>query len=307
MKKLPAKKSAPGKKASPSAAEQRHPVQLREVALVLDPDLFLEEMARVGLQEIQVAGRTLRPGSRVRLKPRPGGDLLDSALAGRTAVIEAIDEDATGAAHVAVMVDDDPGRALSGSRHPAHRFFFAPGELEPLEESLQDNARRRVLVAGIGNVFLGDDGFGVAVAQRLLGRPLPEGIDIFDFGIRGMDLAYALGQAYAAAILVDTVPGSGRPGELVVMEASPDDQVPGSLDGHRMDPLAVLRLARRLGPLPDQVLFVGCKPEQFSEQWSPETVMCLSLPVAAAVGKAADLVEDLARKLVAGPYQGSQS
>lgn len=273
----------------------------------LEPDQFLEEMARVGLQEVEVAGGTLRPGSRVRLKPRPGGDLFDCALSGRTAVVEGIDEDDTGAAHVAVIMEDDPGRDLGAVRHPAHRFFFAPGELELLEQQKGEEAQRRVLVAGIGNIFLGDDGFGVAVAQRLLGRKLPAGLDIVDFGIRGRDLAYALGQAYHAAILVDTIPGDGLPGSLVVMEAEQDNKAATALDGHRMDPLTVLRLAGSLGPMPGRILIVGCKPEEIGADWSPETTMSLSRPVAAAVEKAADLVERLAAQLIASPAPPSRA
>jgi hydrogenase maturation protease len=294
------KTSPDGKNASTPVADAVQPAFHREVAL-LEPDSFQEEMARTGLQEVEVAGRMLRTGSRVRLWPRPGGDLLDGALAGRAAIIEGIDEDDSGAAHVAVIIDSDPGRDLGGARHPAHRFFFAPSELEPLDPEAGARPQRRVLVAGIGNIFLGDDGFGVAVAQRLLQRRLPEGVDAVDFGIRGMDLAYALGQDYQAAILVDALPGGGQPGVLVVMEAEQDDAEAAALEGHRMDPLAVLRLARRLGPLPGQVLIVGCKPGQISEEWSPETSMTLSKSVAAAVEQAADLVEKLAAQLVADP------
>ena len=266
-----------------------------------DPDRFLREMALVGPQEVEVAGRTLRPGSRVRLNPRPGGDLLDSALAGRAATIEAIDVDDSGTPHIAVIMEDDPGRGMGGVRHPAHRFFFAPSELEPLEQSRGTALPRRVLVAGIGNIFLGDDGFGVAVAQRLLGRTLPAGVDIVDFGIRGMDLAYALGQGYHAAVLVDSAPVDGLPGALVVMEAERDDAEAVPLDGHRMDPLTVLRLARRLGALPERVLIVGCRPGEISEEWSPESTLSLSEPVAAAVKQAADLVEELVTQLIAVP------
>jgi hydrogenase maturation protease len=265
------------------------------------PDQFLIEMARVALQELEVPGGILRPGSRVLLKPRPGGDLLDGALTGRSAIVEGIDEDDSGATHVAVIMEDDPGRDLGAARHPAHRFFFAPGELELLEPNGGEAGQRRVLVAGIGNIFLGDDGFGVAVAQRLLGRKLPAGVDIIDFGIRGRDLAYALGQAYNAAILVDTVPGDGLPGSLVVMEAELDSSEAASPDGHHMDPLTVLRLARSLGPLPGQILIVGCRPEEISADWDPETTMSLSSPVAAAVGSAADLVERLAALLSGEP------
>jgi hydrogenase maturation protease len=270
---------------------------------VAESDLFWEEMARVGRQEVEVAGQMLRAGSRVILRPRPGGDLLDRALAGRRATVEAVDEDDTGSVHVAVIIEDDPGRDLGGARHPAHRFFFAPGELEPLAEPGPKEPQRRVLVAGIGNVFLGDDGFGVAVAQRLSGRQLPAGIDIVDFGIRGMDLAYALGQPYHAAILVDAVPGAGQSGVLVVMEAELDGENVAALDGHRMDPLSVLRLARGMGPLPEKILIVGCRAEGISAEWSSEITMSLSTPVAAAVEKAAQLVEQLAARIISGSPQ----
>src|SRR3954462_6832384 len=102
----------------------------------------------------------MRTGARVRLKPRPGGDVWDLALAGRTATVQAVEETLEGERLLVVAVDDDPGAGL-----PGHRFFSAREEVEPL----------RVLVAGIGNVFLGDDGFGVALAERLPGRPLPGG------------------------------------------------------------------------------------------------------------------------------------
>jgi hydrogenase maturation protease len=293
----------------PTASPGQHakvdlpPRQHSKVDLVLEPEFFLEEMARVSLQEVAVGGRVLRPGSRVRLHPRADGDLLDTALAGRSAVIEGIDEDDTGAAHVAVIVDDDPGRGLGSTRHPAHRFFFAPWELEPLEQDEGSAPQRRVLVAGIGNLFLGDDGFGAVVAQRLLERKQTAGVEVVDFGIRGMDLAYALGQFYHAAILVDALPGGGVPGVLVVMEAQTEGEAAPNLDGHRMDPLSVLRVARSLGPLPGQILIVGCRPQEISEEWHPETAMSLSAPVAAAVEKAADLVEQLAAQLAAAPCQ----
>ena len=277
-----------------------------ELNLALEQDRFLEEMTHLGLQEIEVAGRILRPGSRVRLRPRPGGDLLDKALSGLAATIDAIDEDDTGSQHVAVIMEDDPGRGLGRTRHLAHRFFFAPGELEPLEESCGALPQRRVLVAGIGNVFLGDDGFGVAVAQRLLERQPSVGVDIVDFGIRGMDLAYALGEAYHAAILVDVVLGAGPPGALVIMEADQGNEEAAPLDGHRMDPLSVLALARRLGPLPEQVFVVGCRPEEISAEWNPETALKLSWPVAAAVEKAADLVEELVAQLTSAPSPGTE-
>lgn len=259
-------------------------------------DDFFENMATSGVQEVTVAGRVLRPGDRVRLRPQKGGDILDIALAGRLAIIEGIDEDDCGAAHVAVVVEDDPGRDLGVARNPAHRFFFNPSELEPV--GLTWEAARRVLVAGIGNIFLGDDGFGVAVAQELGRRLLPEGVQVIDFGIRGMNLAYALGGGYHAAIIVDALPRGTAPGTLCVMEPEHPVGEPAFLDSHQMNPLAVLKLAKSLGPLPPHLLVVGCEPETLSVAGDDAGSMALSATVAAAVGPAADLVLELAARLI---------
>jgi hydrogenase maturation protease len=259
-------------------------------------ELFLEEMTRSALQEVTIAGQVLRPGHRVRLQPRAGGDIIDAALAGRAAVIEGIDEDDTGEAHVAVILEDDPGRDLAQARHPAHRFFFAPHELVPLDPQ-EEAVPRRVLVAGIGNVFLGDDGFGVAVADLLAGRERPRGVEVRDYGIRGMDLAYALGAGYDAAILVDAVPRGGAPGTLYLIEPDAPDTDPVALDSHQMNPLAVLRLARQLGTLPPKVLIVGCEPQRLQDD---EISMELTAAVSEAVERAAGMVMEVAGALLSG-------
>ncbi len=239
----------------------------------------------------------------MRLKPRAGGDLLDAALAGRVAVIAAIDEDDRGAVHVAVFLEDDPGRDLAAAHPLAHRFLFAPQELEPLDEDTRAAALRRVLVAGIGNVFLGDDGFGTAVAQRLAAAELPAGVEVVDFGIRGMDLAYALGQPYEAVILVDTVARGKCPGHLFVIEPDIDNDDASGWDNHRMDPVAVLKLARRLGRLPPQIYLVGCEPMKVGED--DDMFTGLSAPVAAALEPAARMVRELADLLLAGRRPGA--
>ena len=161
----------------------------------------------------------------MRLRPRAGGDVFDLALAGRTAVVEGIEQDMEGNVQLAVIVDDDPGRDLGERRQPGHRFFFSPEEVEPLGGRRAARRRpRAILVAGIGNVFLGDDGFGVAVAGRLgRGASCPPGVDVVDFGIRGMDLAYALHDGYDAVVLLDAVPRGGAPGTLYVIEPDLDD------------------------------------------------------------------------------------
>jgi hydrogenase maturation protease len=222
----------------------------------------------------------VRPGTRVRLRPRPGADVFDIALAGRTAVVEEVVENMEGQVQLAVSVDDDPGRDLG---QYGHRFFFGPEEVEPLPA--------RVLVAGIGNVFLGDDGFGVAVAEALAASEWPDGVHVEDFGIRGMDLAYALA-GYDVAILVDAVPRGGAPGTLYVIEPELGDGEVG-VDAHGMNPVAVLALARTLGgPLP-RVLVVGCEPATRMTGEEDEVVAELSEPVRAAVGEAVRMVESL--------------
>jgi hydrogenase maturation protease len=250
-----------------------------------------EALERPGPDAVVVDGVEVRRGSRVRLAPRPGGDVFDLALAGRTALVDAIETDLDGGLLVAVTVDDDPGRDLGEDRRPGHRFFFSTGEVEPLPDAPPEAARAdaaRVLVAGIGNVFLADDGFGVAVADRLGRGRLPAGVDVVDYGIRGMDLAYALAD-YDLAILVDVAPRGGSPGTLYVIEA--DLEASGAVpEAHGMDPVKVLALARELGPLPARVLVVACEPRVVMTGEEDVIVAELSEPVRAAVEPAARLV-----------------
>ncbi|WP_211232876.1 hydrogenase maturation protease [Solirubrobacter soli] len=207
----------------------------------------------------------------MKLRPRAGGDVFDLALAGKTAVVDTVETDMEGRVFVGVLVDDDPGRDL-GER--GHRFFFSPEEVAPL----------RVLVAGIGNVFLGDDGFGCALAARAAF----EGVDVADFGIRGMDLAYALAD-YDVVVFLDAMPRGGAPGTLYVIE--PDvDQVPAGFDAHGMDPVQVLALARTLGSALPRTLVLGCEPEAIEEFTG------LSAPVEAALDGALKLLDEVLRK-----------
>ena len=122
-----------------------------------------------------------------------------------------------------VTIDDDPGRDLGEERLIGHRFFFTPEEVEPLGGELAPALPPKILVAGIGNVFLGDDGFGVAVAERLARRELPERVHVEDYGIRGMDLAYAL-HDYDVALFVDATPRGEAPGTLYVIEPDLDER-----------------------------------------------------------------------------------
>jgi hydrogenase maturation protease len=153
---------------------------------------------------------------------------------------------------------------------------------------------RRVLIAGVGNIFLGDDGFGVEVVRRLAERSLPDGVEVADFGIRGMDLAYALHEDYDLVVFVDATPRGGEPGTVYLIEPEIEEDGAVSLDTHGMDPAKVIRLSRALGATRIRTLVVGCEPQVVpgGEDYH-DMVMELSDPVVAAVEEAAKLVESL--------------
>jgi hydrogenase maturation protease len=218
-------------------------------------------------------------------------------MAGMVATVEALHEDLDGRVHVAVTLDDDPGRELGEDRRPGHRFFFGVDELEPMAGAPPPS--KRVLVAGIGNVFFADDGFGVAVAQRLQERELPRGVDVVDFGIRGMDLVFALGEGYDVALFVDAVPRGEEPGTVFLIEPQlGESDEPVMLDAHGMDPVKVLTLAGQLGPVPERILVVGCEPLTGVSGDQEELVGELSDPVRAAVDVAVEMVEQTLRELL---------
>jgi hydrogenase maturation protease len=166
---------------------------------------------------------------------------------------------------------------------------------------------RRILVAGIGNIFFRDDGFGVVAANRLTRVPVPEGVVVEDYGIRGVHLAYELCQGYDALVLVDAMPlGTEAPGTVVVFEPdappapNPDAEVP-VMDAHTMSPLVVLTALAHLGGSVGKVFVVGCQPESIEEG------IGLSDPVAQAVDRVVALVGDLLTDLVGdGPTSECQ-
>ena len=163
----------------------------------------------------------------------------------------------------------------------------------------------RVLVAGIGNVFLGDDGFGVALAGRLARRELPPGVEVADFGIRGMDLAYALGEGYDAALLLDAAPRGAPPGTLSVIEPEVgEDGV--AVDAHAMDPVTVLSLARTLGGTPPRTLVIACEPMTRMSADDPDLVADLSEPVRAALEEGVRLVVSVLEELTSEKEAGRE-
>ncbi|MFF0454290.1 hydrogenase maturation protease [Nocardia africana] len=141
----------------------------------------------------------------------------------------------------------------------------------------------RVLVAGIGNIFLGDDGFGPEVVRRIP-PDREDGVRVVDYGIRGMHLAYDLLDAWDALILVDAVPNRGAAGRIEVMRAEPGQEAPAGLDAHGMDPEAVFAGVRALGGVVPPTVVVGC------QVLSTDEGIGLSEPVAAAVDEGARTV-----------------
>ena len=256
------------------------------------------------VDHVEISGVEVRTGSRVRLRPRKGGDVMDIALAGQLATVECIEQDYEGKSHVCVVLDEDPGRDMGMLRQPGHRFFFDSEEIEPLvgEEArkIATTQKPTLLVAGIGNIFLGDDGFGVEVARRLASLDLPASVRVVDFGIRGFDLAYALQDGYETTILVDACPHGEAAGTLYVIE--PDLKVlddpeaaPATVEAHAMNPMNVLRMARAMNIELKDVLLVGCEPQTLGGE---EGHMGLSAPVETAVEDAVKLVQSLIEEIL---------
>jgi hydrogenase maturation protease len=262
------------------------------------------------LDQVLINGIMVRAGDRVRLNPRDGGDILDIALRGQLATVESLEEDYEGAQHVCVVLDADPGRDLGMMRQPGHRFFFTPAEIELVDKSEWDGSahgtrhkKLSILVAGIGNIFLGDDGFGVEVARRLLTKTQPQGVRVVDFGIRGFDLAYALQDGYDTSILIDAYPHGKLPGTISVMELDLDNIAAaqgGFVQPHAMNPVNVLLMAKSMNGSLKRVLLVGCEPQDLG---GDEGHMGLSKPVEAALDQAVKTIEDIVSQVFAQKMQ----
>jgi len=155
----------------------------------------------------------------------------------------------------------------------------------------------RILVAGIGNIFLGDDGYGVEVAQRLLRCEQPEGVRVVDFGIRSFDLVYTLLDGYDTVVFVDATPRGGKPGTVYTIEPdlSEIEDQPAEMEAHAMNPLRVLRVAKDLGADLGRILLIGCEPETLGPE---EGKLGLSATVEDAVERSIGIVEALVAELL---------
>ncbi len=163
----------------------------------------------------------------------------------------------------------------------------------------------RILVAGIGNIFLGDDGFGVEVVKRMAGRTPIEGVVLVDFGIRGMDLVYALLGDYDTVIFVDIAPRGHPAGTVSVFEPQLREDGGVSLDTHGMDPVKVLTLARELGAPSRRTFVVACEPAfVVNGEEDPDVLVQLSAPVAEAVETAVEMVIALIDEIRCGVEAG---
>jgi hydrogenase maturation protease len=156
----------------------------------------------------------------------------------------------------------------------------------------------QILVAGIGNIFLGDDAFGVDVAHALARTEMPPEALLVDFGIRGLDLAYALVEPWRAVILIDAIARGGVPGDLYVVEPSGQSESASGLDPHAMDPLHVLAAARSVGEITAPVFIVGCEPFSLGDEL--EGRMGLSAVAQRSIPEAVEVVHRLLARLIHG-------
>ncbi len=157
---------------------------------------------------------------------------------------------------------------------------------------------KNILIAGIGNIFFGDDAFGCEVAAQLMKRTLPDGVRVFDFGIRSYDLAYAMMDGPDVTIFLDATPRGLPPGSVSLIEPdlnfldNPTDEV---VNAHSMGPLRVLQLLRSLGGQPGKLYLVGCEPAVLE---TDDGSMGLSAPVQAAIPQALEMIDELLRDLL---------
>jgi hydrogenase maturation protease len=168
-----------------------------------------------------------------------------------------------------------------------------------MEQSKKSAAaiRKRVMIAGVGNMFMKDDGFGGAVIKKILHKKFPEGVEVKDFGTGGLKLAYDLMKGYDGLILLDASARGEKPGTLYMIEPKEEDINPdleqgGPIDPHGADPVTVLRFVKSIGAWPAKVMIVACEPETVDD-----FEIGLSESVNAAVDKAAEMVDEIVKEI----------
>ena len=164
-------------------------------------------------------------------------------------------------------------------------------------KSQTPSKRKRVMIAGVGNMFMKDDGFGGAVIKKMLHKEFPEGVEVKDFGTGGLKLAYDLMKGYDGLILLDASARGEKPGTLYVIEPNEKDfdgdlEQGGPIDPHGADPVTVLRFVKSIGSWPGKVLIVACEPETVED-----FEIGLSEPVNASIDKAIEMVEDIIKEI----------
>jgi hydrogenase maturation protease len=169
---------------------------------------------------------------------------------------------------------------------------------EALNETVNDGRNEPILVACVGNIFLGDDGFGFEVARALAACPLPPEVEVRDYGIRGLDLVYALLRPWKAVVLVDAIARGGDPGTLYLLQPSEIEceAAEAAPDAHAMDPVRMLATARSMGKISAAVYILGCEPQDWGEEL--EGRIGLSAPVAAAIPQAVSMIREITQKLM---------
>ena len=231
------------------------------------------------------------------LRPRAGGDVFDRALAGRVAMVEAIQQDIDGDVQLAVTSRTTRGATSASAASPGTGSSSRPTRSSRWPATPAPR-RRAVLVAGIGNMFLGDDGFGVAVARPARAARAAAGVEVVDFGIRGMDLAYALGEGWDAALLSTPCRAARPPGTLSLIEPERRAGRAGGARRARHGPGEGARARRASSAAcPPRMLVVGCEPLTRMTGDEEEVVGELSEPVRAALDAAERLVATLLEDL----------
>lgn len=146
---------------------------------------------------------------------------------------------------------------------------------------IEQLAAEPILIAGVGNIFRSDDGFGSAVANLMLSGDVPDGVRVVDYGIRGVHLAFDLSESVHTLILVDTVRDAGGPGSIVVQEVDPGSYGSATFDAHSMDPGTVLSSVATLGDTMPRTYVVGCQPVSIDDGIGLSPIVEAAIPVAA--------------------------